>query len=56
LDATKEGPICPQPTNNLENVSEDCLILNIYTPELPQNGTLKPVIVYIHGDNTIKII
>ncbi|KAI4468851.1 carboxylesterase [Holotrichia oblita] len=30
--------------------SEDCLFLNIYTPNLPKNGVqLKPVMVWIHG-------
>lgn len=28
-DATKPGPVCPQPNN--VNSSEDCLMLNIYT-------------------------
>ncbi|CAD7085435.1 unnamed protein product [Hermetia illucens] len=51
LDATKDGPMCPQPTTNLSDVSEDCLRINVYTHNLPSEGTSnvrKPVIVYLH--------
>lgn len=53
-DATKDGPQCPQPSFNGAIVeSEDCLRLNIYTKEVPINGSfpnnnLKPVLFYIH--------
>uniref|UniRef100_A0A1B0DNC5 Carboxylesterase type B domain-containing protein n=1 Tax=Phlebotomus papatasi TaxID=29031 RepID=A0A1B0DNC5_PHLPP len=53
-DATKDGPQCPQPSFNGAIVeSEDCLRLNIYTKEVPKNGSfpnnnLKPVLFYIH--------
>ncbi|GBP03030.1 Acetylcholinesterase [Eumeta japonica] len=42
--------MCPQPGLNNEDVSEDCLRVNIYTRELPSKITqmLKPVIVFIH--------
>jgi carboxylesterase type B len=33
-------------------ISEDCLVLNIWSPELPENGThfeAKPVMFFIHG-------
>lgn len=47
LDATADGPMCPQPTYNLTDWSEDCLILNVYTRDLsPFNR--RPVIIYIH--------
>ncbi|KRT81774.1 hydrolase, partial [Oryctes borbonicus] len=47
-DATKPGPVCPQPNN--QNSSEDCLMLNVYTNELPTNGkeVCKPVMVFFH--------
>lgn len=42
--------MCPQPNNDLSDVSEDCLRLNIYTRELPKEDTFtrKPVLVYFH--------
>ncbi|XP_044764006.1 carboxylesterase 4A-like [Coccinella septempunctata] len=48
LNATKDIPACMQtvlPTSNM-TVSEDCLVLNVYTPNL--HGSL-PVMVYIYG-------
>jgi carboxylesterase type B len=47
FDATKNGPLCPQPST--EPVSEDCLSLNVYTTKLPSDGKKpkRPVIVYI---------
>ncbi|XP_051164874.1 uncharacterized protein LOC127283823 [Leptopilina boulardi] len=48
LDASKEGPACPQMSINF--TSEDCLRLNVYTKELPtgnQNAS-QPVIVFFH--------
>lgn len=53
LDATQFGPQCPQ--NCLlpkglcaETMSEDCLTLNVYTPDQLGNGSL-PVMVFIPG-------
>lgn len=34
FDATRDGPMCPQPTDDLTEVSEDCLRLNIYTQDV----------------------
>lgn len=34
FDATHDGPMCPQPTEDLTEVSEDCLRLNIYTHDV----------------------
>lgn len=49
LNATVDGPLCPQPTS--DPTSEDCLILNVYTTKLPKAGenTKRPVIVYFHA-------
>ena len=58
LDATQFGPGCTQPHHNKDvpNItSEDCLNLNVYTPQLPQqqkpDGSLPllPVLFFIHG-------
>nr|XP_022900924.1 esterase FE4-like [Onthophagus taurus] len=52
LDATEEKEGCFAPntyTGKLEG-SEDCLHLNVYTPEVnSENINLKPVIVFIYG-------
>ncbi|XP_044262070.1 juvenile hormone esterase-like [Tribolium madens] len=50
LDCTTMDVVCYQMFNNLKNQSENCLFLNVYTPDLPEsgNGTF-PVMVYIHG-------
>lgn len=51
FDATFDGPKCPQPGLVSEDVSEDCLRLNIYTRQLPtesEPNPRKPVIVFIH--------
>ncbi|CAH1958118.1 unnamed protein product [Acanthoscelides obtectus] len=47
-DATKDGSICPQPTAG-DPVSEDCLMLNVYSTKLPKgkDNPKRPVIVYI---------
>ena len=54
LDGTIDGPTCIQLNQFNESTvvgSEDCLILNVYTTQLPGTGNdrLKPVLVYIHG-------
>ena len=52
IDATKWGPCCTQPYNEVEvasqgELSEDCLNLNIWTKDSKTED--KPVFVFIHG-------
>jgi para-nitrobenzyl esterase len=49
-DATRFGAPCSQNANGrvLEQSSEDCLFLNVWTPEWPAR-TKKPVMFWIHG-------
>ncbi|XP_046813431.1 cholinesterase 2-like [Vespa crabro] len=56
FDATKDGPVCPQIYNNTFIGQEDCLNLNVYTPQLPKDGEdikLKAVMYWIHGGSFI---
>ncbi|CAH1790154.1 unnamed protein product [Owenia fusiformis] len=46
LDGTAHGPICPQ--TRIDIMSEDCLLLNIWTPTLEVNQNLS-TLVWIHG-------
>ena len=55
-DALKFGDKCWQRSGNSEkNLNEDCLFLNVWTPNILSTSsnqtkdTLKPVMVYIHG-------
>jgi para-nitrobenzyl esterase len=56
-NATAYGPICAQ-TNTFgvfagpPNNNEDCLYLNVFTPNLGKSGRL-PVIVWIHGGGNV---
>lgn len=47
FDATKDGPMCVQFTNDAEKISEDCLRLNVYTRTLTPTKA-RPVIIYLH--------
>jgi len=50
LDATTFGPDCPQPVQPRQMVwpqSEDCLYLNVVSPDMTASGL--PVLVLIHG-------
>lgn len=48
VDATRFGPSCPQKNDRYRETSEDCLFLNVWTPEARAGGR-RPVMVYIHG-------
>ena len=47
VDATDYGPICPQPSANMQGQDEDCLTLNVWTPQDIEEPL--PVMVWIHG-------
>ncbi len=50
IDARSFGPAClqpPQPDQPPSTTSEDCLTLNVWTPEL--DSKKRPVMVWIHG-------
>jgi hypothetical protein len=52
VDARKNAPPCPQPDFYDENKiigNEDCLALNVFTPQMPDETTGLPVILFIHG-------
>src|SRR5881397_4285712 len=48
-EATRAGAACPQivPVVNVATGSEDCLFLNVFSPEQPRKRA--PVMVWIHG-------
>ncbi|WP_417450957.1 carboxylesterase/lipase family protein [Kordiimonas sp.] len=46
--ATGFGPVCPQRGDRYAPHSEDCLFLNVWTPDLHEKAK-RPVMVYFHG-------
>ncbi|MGW4669276.1 carboxylesterase/lipase family protein [Streptomyces sp. NPDC004324] len=50
-DATRPASACPQPPGEVPSGStdEDCLHLNVTTPEGPRGTRPRPVIVWLHG-------
>ncbi|MFJ3234359.1 carboxylesterase/lipase family protein [Streptomyces sp. NPDC086787] len=49
-DATRPGSACPQPTGEVVGgTDEDCLSLNVTTPDGGARARLRPVIVWLHG-------
>ncbi|BBY83631.1 carboxylesterase/lipase family protein [Mycolicibacterium pulveris] len=55
LDATRVGPVCPQPTDPKIPIDlgapqgDDCLTLNVWASSDTEPGAAKPVMVWIHG-------
>ena len=51
VDGTRYGARCPQPPLQNTGMSEDCLFLNVFTPERPSSdrSPALPVLVWIHG-------
>lgn len=47
-DTIEYGPSCPQKSRGTDKMSEDCLVLNVFTPALNDNRK-RPVMFYIHG-------
>ncbi len=48
VDALAFGPSAPQRSRRDDRTSEDCLFLNVWTPDARRGGK-RPVMVYIHG-------
>ncbi|KAJ8955012.1 hypothetical protein NQ318_000444 [Aromia moschata] len=48
-DATYERNICYQVTLDTDSESEDCLIINVYTPVDPSSNASLPVMFFIYG-------
>lgn len=50
FQAYKYSSKCPQPFMDVDSMSEDCLYLNIFTPEVSvTKAAPKPVMIWIHG-------
>jgi len=56
-DALEFGPMCPQAvepgqppaSQKRSSISEDCLVLNVWTPSIRNDEQRRPVMVWLHG-------
>ncbi|XP_019764024.2 juvenile hormone esterase [Dendroctonus ponderosae] len=48
-DATYEKNYCFQVTTDSEGENEDCLFLNVFSSKKPEQGSLVPVMFFVHG-------
>ncbi|KAF2899652.1 hypothetical protein ILUMI_06512 [Ignelater luminosus] len=58
LDASQAHPVCPQVnlSNNTLSGDEDCLYLNVYTPQLSFPFIkLLPVMIFVHGGSFLSL-
>ncbi|KAJ8983203.1 hypothetical protein NQ317_016424 [Molorchus minor] len=53
-DATSEKNVCYQVTTDRDDESEDCLFINIYSPNDPADNAGLPVMVFIYGGGFIE--
>ena len=51
-DAVSFGPACPQVDSRFERQSEDCLLLNLWSPQRAR-AELRPVLVFVHGGGNV---
>ncbi|KAF2899651.1 hypothetical protein ILUMI_06511 [Ignelater luminosus] len=56
LDASRAHPVCPQENvgNNTISGNENCLYLNIYTPQVSSFSKILPVMIYFHGGSFLS--
>ncbi|XP_050500740.1 juvenile hormone esterase-like [Diabrotica virgifera virgifera] len=56
LDTTKNTKICYQTISRFDflKIEEDCLYINVYSPQKPGSDDLLPVLLWIHGGGLVN--